>query len=195
MSCMLAHFLIGFPTMWTWWHLQRSKLGALQTKISRLAVHQLLVAFRIPQLLTCLVRNEGKLIMNLLSQVGRMYPQAVYFPIRTLYLTLKIEQRERRKLLLLLLLLAVESLCDVHCLQDHIFFLSFFFIGWRGGGKWERISVGRGGVQADTAMKRSKCSWVFCYVECSVLLVCTCFNDCAPRFFTLHHQIALSSAD
>ena len=90
---------------------------------------QLLVAFRIPQLLTCLVRNEGKLIMNLLSQVGRMYPQAVYFPIRTLYLTLKIEQRERRKLLLLLLLLAVESLCDVHCLQDHIFFLSFFFIG------------------------------------------------------------------
>ncbi|ESP00831.1 hypothetical protein LOTGIDRAFT_140419, partial [Lottia gigantea] len=49
----------------------------------------------IPQLLTCLVRNEGRLIMNLLSQVGRMYPQAVYFPIRTLYLTLKIEQRER----------------------------------------------------------------------------------------------------
>ncbi|CAH1788418.1 unnamed protein product [Owenia fusiformis] len=49
----------------------------------------------IPQLLTCLVRNEGRLILNLLSQVGRMYPQAVYFPIRTLYLTLKIEQRER----------------------------------------------------------------------------------------------------
>ena len=40
----------------------------------------------IPQLLTCLVRNEGKLILNLLSQVGRMFPQAVYFPIRTLYL-------------------------------------------------------------------------------------------------------------
>ncbi|XP_041366452.1 transformation/transcription domain-associated protein-like [Gigantopelta aegis] len=51
----------------------------------------------IPQLLTCLVRSEGRLIMNLLSQVGRMYPQAVYFPIRTLYLTLKIEQRERYK--------------------------------------------------------------------------------------------------
>ncbi|XP_075234435.1 transcription-associated protein Nipped-A isoform X2 [Lycorma delicatula] len=49
----------------------------------------------IPQLLTCLVRSQGKLILNLLSQVGRMYPQAVYFPIRTLYLTLKIEQRER----------------------------------------------------------------------------------------------------
>jgi len=30
-------------------------------------------------------------------QVGRMFPQAVYFPIRTLYLTLKIEQRERYK--------------------------------------------------------------------------------------------------
>ena len=25
-------------------------------------------------------------------QVGRMFPQAVYFPIRTLYLTLKIEK-------------------------------------------------------------------------------------------------------
>lgn len=51
----------------------------------------------IPQLLTCLVRNEGKLMLNLLSQVGRTYPQAVYFPLRTLYLTLKIEQRERYK--------------------------------------------------------------------------------------------------
>lgn len=51
----------------------------------------------IPQLLVCLVRNEGKLVLNLLSQVGRMFPQAVYFPIRTLYLTLKIEQRERYK--------------------------------------------------------------------------------------------------
>ena len=37
----------------------------------------------IPQLLTCLVRNEGKLILNLLSTVGRMFPQAVYFPIRS----------------------------------------------------------------------------------------------------------------
>ena len=51
----------------------------------------------IPQLLTCLARNEGKPILNLLSTVGRMFPQAVYFPIRTLYLTLKIEQRERFK--------------------------------------------------------------------------------------------------
>ncbi|XP_028982080.1 transformation/transcription domain-associated protein [Diachasma alloeum] len=51
----------------------------------------------IPQLLMCLVRNEGNVILNLLSQVGRMFPQAVYFSIRTLYLTLKIEQRERYK--------------------------------------------------------------------------------------------------
>lgn len=57
----------------------------------------IILIFRVPQLLTCLVRNEGKLILNLLSQVGRVYPQAVYFPIRTLYLTLKIEQRERYK--------------------------------------------------------------------------------------------------
>ena len=48
----------------------------------------------IPQLLTCLVRNEGKMIVNILSQIGRTYPQAVYFAIRTLYLTLKVEQRE-----------------------------------------------------------------------------------------------------
>lgn len=51
----------------------------------------------IPQLLTCLARNEGKQILNLLCQVGRMFPQAIYFPIRTLYLSLKIEQRERYK--------------------------------------------------------------------------------------------------
>ena len=40
----------------------------------------------IPQLLTCLVRAEGRLILNLLSTVGRLFPQAMYFPIRTLYL-------------------------------------------------------------------------------------------------------------
>ena len=50
---------------------------------------------RIPQLLTCLVRNEGTHILNLLCSVGKAYPQAVYFPIRTLYLTLKLEQREK----------------------------------------------------------------------------------------------------
>ena len=60
--------------------------------------------FRIPQLLTCLVRSEGRLILTLLSHVGRMFPQAVYFPIRTLYLTLKIEQRERCKFNILYLM-------------------------------------------------------------------------------------------
>src|SRR5689334_3294312 len=49
----------------------------------------------VPQLLTSLVRHDGKMVINLLNNVGRMYPQAVYFPIRTLYLTLKIEQREK----------------------------------------------------------------------------------------------------
>ena len=57
----------------------------------------LLYCGRVPQLLTCLVRNEGKLILNLLSKIGSIYPQAIYFPIRTLYVTLKIEQRERCK--------------------------------------------------------------------------------------------------
>lgn len=46
------------------------------------------------------IRKNGEQCSSLLSvseQVGRVYPQAVYFPIRTLYLTLKIEQRERYK--------------------------------------------------------------------------------------------------
>ncbi|KAH8256520.1 hypothetical protein KR032_001949, partial [Drosophila birchii] len=51
----------------------------------------------VPQLLCCLEQFEGDVILNLLSQIGRLYPQAVYFPIRTLYLTLKIEQREKHK--------------------------------------------------------------------------------------------------
>ncbi|XP_012223234.1 transformation/transcription domain-associated protein isoform X2 [Linepithema humile] len=51
----------------------------------------------VPQLLVYLVRHESNAIMNLLTQVGRVFPQAVYFSIRTLYLTLKIEQRERYK--------------------------------------------------------------------------------------------------
>lgn len=49
----------------------------------------------VPQLLSSLVRHDGKMVINVLNQVGRMYPQAVYFPIRTLYLTLKMEQREK----------------------------------------------------------------------------------------------------
>lgn len=54
-------------------------------------------AFRIPQLLTCLKSKIGDRIMNILLQIGKVYPQALYFPIRTLYLTLKIEHREKCK--------------------------------------------------------------------------------------------------
>lgn len=43
----------------------------------------------IPQLLNCLVQYDGNVILNLLCQVGRVFPQAVYFPIRTLYFTLR----------------------------------------------------------------------------------------------------------
>ena len=49
----------------------------------------------IPQLLTCLARKEGQHILNLLCSVGKAFPQAVYFPIRTLYLTIKMEQKEK----------------------------------------------------------------------------------------------------
>ncbi|KAL3270789.1 hypothetical protein HHI36_021313 [Cryptolaemus montrouzieri] len=41
------------------------------------------------QLLNCLIQYEGHVILNILCQVGRMFPQAVYFPIRILYLTLR----------------------------------------------------------------------------------------------------------
>ncbi|KAI1279601.1 Transformation/transcription domain-associated protein [Halotydeus destructor] len=51
----------------------------------------------IPQLLTWMVRSEGKLVLEILSSVGRAFPQAVYFPLRTLYMTLKIEQREKQQ--------------------------------------------------------------------------------------------------
>lgn len=51
----------------------------------------------IPQLLNCLVQYESDVVMNLLNQIAKIFPQAVYFPIRTLYLMLKLEQRERHK--------------------------------------------------------------------------------------------------
>ena len=54
----------------------------------------------IPQLLTCLARCEGQYILNLLCYVGKAFPQAVYFPIRTLYLTLKMEQKEKGRCIL-----------------------------------------------------------------------------------------------
>lgn len=42
-----------------------------------------------PQLLNCLVQYKGNVILNLLCQAGRMFPQAVYFPVRLLYLTFR----------------------------------------------------------------------------------------------------------
>lgn len=51
----------------------------------------------IPQLLNCLVQYESDVVMNLLNQIAKIFPQAIYFPIRTLYLMLKLEQRERHK--------------------------------------------------------------------------------------------------
>lgn len=45
-----------------------------------------------PQLLNCMVQYEGDVILNLLCQVGRMFPQAVFFPVRILYLTLKTQK-------------------------------------------------------------------------------------------------------
>ena len=42
---------------------------------------------------------RGKLcsLLRVSEQVGCVYPKAIYFPIWTLYLTLKIKQRERYK--------------------------------------------------------------------------------------------------
>ncbi|XP_046847243.1 transformation/transcription domain-associated protein-like isoform X2 [Xenia sp. Carnegie-2017] len=51
----------------------------------------------IPQLLTCLTRKDGLKVSNLLLQIGRVHAQAVYFPIRTLYLALKLELLEKYK--------------------------------------------------------------------------------------------------
>lgn len=42
-----------------------------------------------PQLLNCLVLSDGNAILNLFLLIGKTFPQAVYFPIRTLYLTLR----------------------------------------------------------------------------------------------------------
>lgn len=54
----------------------------------------------IPQLITLLVRNDdtGKYITNLMYQIVRHYPLALYYPLRTLYLKLKNdEQTEKLK--------------------------------------------------------------------------------------------------
>ena len=53
----------------------------------------------IPQLITLLVKDEGKYFTNLMQQIIRHYPLAMYYPLRTLYLKLKSdEQAEKRSM-------------------------------------------------------------------------------------------------
>lgn len=49
----------------------------------------------VPQLLQSLVRErDGNQLISIVSQVSKIYPQAVYFPLRTMYLFIKMEVRE-----------------------------------------------------------------------------------------------------
>ena len=43
----------------------------------------------IPQICTSLLRKEGSHMINILINVAKVYPQSVYFPIRTIYTYLK----------------------------------------------------------------------------------------------------------
>lgn len=59
-----------------------------------------------------------------------MFPQAVYFPIRTLYLTLKIEQREKHKSAEIALALANKALVRYYFylqIQENIFIYNSSF--------------------------------------------------------------------
>ncbi len=59
----------------------------------------------IPQLITILMQNDdtGKYIINLMNQIVRIYPLALYYPLRTVYLKLRNdEQTEKLKSQLLL---------------------------------------------------------------------------------------------
>lgn len=67
---------------------ERAQLAELINKYCQQINAQNWLAW-IPQLLQCLMRNEGEYLRNLLIVIGRSNPQAVYFPIRTLYFTLK----------------------------------------------------------------------------------------------------------
>jgi transformation/transcription domain-associated protein len=54
----------------------------------------------IPQLITQLLKDEGKYFVNLMCQIIRNYPLALYYPLRTLYLKLKTdEQAEKVKMM------------------------------------------------------------------------------------------------
>jgi transformation/transcription domain-associated protein len=52
----------------------------------------------IPQLITCLQRadDSGKHFINLINQLLRAFPQAIYYPLRTLYLKLKNDEQTEK---------------------------------------------------------------------------------------------------
>ena len=52
----------------------------------------------IPQLITLLMRNDDtvKYIINLMNQIVRMYPLALYYPLRTVYLKLKNDEQTEK---------------------------------------------------------------------------------------------------
>lgn len=52
----------------------------------------------IPQLITLLMRNDdtGKYVFNLMLQIVRTYPLAVYYPLRSLYLKLKSDEQTEK---------------------------------------------------------------------------------------------------
>lgn len=52
----------------------------------------------VPQILSSLARLEGGSIVHLATAIGRIYPQAVYFSLRTLFLTIKLNQTELQKI-------------------------------------------------------------------------------------------------
>lgn len=50
----------------------------------------------IQQLLNCLNRPEADSIVSIINHISKFHPEAVYFPVRTLYLTMKMEHREMK---------------------------------------------------------------------------------------------------
>lgn len=54
----------------------------------------------IPQLVTSITREDGRYFVNLMNQIARHYPLALYYPLRTNYIKLKTdEQAEKIRLL------------------------------------------------------------------------------------------------
>jgi transformation/transcription domain-associated protein len=52
----------------------------------------------IPQLITLLMRNDdtGKYLINIMNQIVKMYPLALYYPLRTVYLKLKNDENAEK---------------------------------------------------------------------------------------------------